>query len=346
MSASISKNMKMFCVSCQRFLQRCNVRRFSDGRGYESTMKGWIRHMRKQKHVNFIQLNDGTGKPAAQIVTSPEICSKDVTEGSCITAYGKYQESIAQGQSVEFLAEEIKVHGPCNMQKYPFQPRKIHSHEHLRQFLHLRPKTALTSAVLRIRNTATMAVHKYFQENGYIFIHTPILSSNDCEGAGQLFTVKVSEKNDDDEKKLIPEFFTSPVFLTVSGQLHLEAVASGISKVYTFSPAFRAERSQTSNHLAEFYMIEAELSFTECLEDIMQVMEGLVKSLTREVMETSADDIRFVHRRNSASSDLLTAIDDMINKEFIRLPYVEALNIVNKICESPELKVGNCDFIM
>lgn len=186
-----------------------------------------------------------------------------------------------------------------------------------------------------------MAVHKYFQENGYIFIHTPILSSNDCEGAGQLFTVKVSEKNDDDEKKLIPEFFTSPVFLTVSGQLHLEAVASGISKVYTFSPAFRAERSQTSNHLAEFYMIEAELSFTECLEDIMQVMEGLVKFLTREVMETSADDIRFVHRRNSASSDLLTAIDDMINKEFIRLPYVEALNIVNKICESPELKWGD-----
>ncbi|XP_052672674.1 probable asparagine--tRNA ligase, mitochondrial [Crassostrea angulata] len=341
MSASISKNMKMFCVSCQRFLQRCNVRRFSDGRGYESTMKGWIRHMRKQKHVNFIQLNDGTGKPAAQIVTSPEICSKDVTEGSCITAYGKYQESIAQEQSVEFLAEEIKVHGPCNMQKYPFQPRKIHSHEHLRQFLHLRPKTALTSAVLRIRNTATMAVHKYFQENGYIFIHTPILSSNDCEGAGQLFTVKVSEKNDDDEKKPIPEFFTSPVFLTVSGQLHLEAIASGISKVYTFSPAFRAERSQTSNHLAEFYMIEAELSFTESLEDIMQVMEGLIKSLTREVMETSADDIRFVHRRNSASSDLLTAIDDMIEKEFIRLPYVEALSIVNQICESPELKWGD-----
>ncbi|XP_056011865.1 probable asparagine--tRNA ligase, mitochondrial isoform X2 [Ostrea edulis] len=211
----------------------------------------------------------------------------------------------------------------------------------MRQHLHLRPKTNFTSAMMRIRNTTTMAVHKFFQEKGYIFIHTPILSSNDCEGAGQLFTVKVSDGKINGNEKKSSEFFNVPAFLTVSGQLHLEAMAGGISKVYTFSPAFRAERSATSHHLAEFYMIEAELSFTESLEDIMQLMEGLIKFITQETLESSSEDIGFVHQRNSVSSEHLKVIESMIKNDFIRMPYEEALDILNKNNDSSNIQWGD-----
>ncbi|XP_078323918.1 asparaginyl-tRNA synthetase-like isoform X1 [Crassostrea virginica] len=340
MSAPLSQNMKQFCVNCQRNLQRLRCRYFSVGFIHNTVLKGWVRHIRKQKHIAFIHLNDGSQKPAPQIVAPTELCSNEVTEGSCISVFGRFQESIGKEQDIEFLAEEIKVHGACDVKKFPFQPRKIHSHEHIRQFLHLRSKTALISAVMRIRNNVSMAVHKFFQDNGYICIQTPILSSNDCEGAGQLFNVKVLEKTDDD-KVSEQDFFQKPVYLTVSGQLHLEAVASGISKVYTFSPAFRAERSSTSHHLAEFYMIEAELAFAEHLEDIMQVMEGLIKSITVDALETSAEDIQFVHKRNSVTPDLSKAIEDIVKKEFIRMSYEDALEVLNKNSASTTLKWGD-----
>ncbi|XP_061185236.1 probable asparagine--tRNA ligase, mitochondrial isoform X1 [Saccostrea echinata] len=342
MSAPLMTNMKLLCSNCQRFLHRFNTRRLSNGCTNNSILKGWVRHIRKQKHVTFIHVNDGTQLSTTQIVTEPRLCPSELTEGSCITATGRFQESIAKKQNIEFQAEDIKVHGFCNLQKYPFQPRTIHSNDYSRQYPHLRPKTSLFSSVMRIRNTATMAVHRYFQENGYIFIHTPILSSNDCEGAGQLFTVKISDKQtESNEKKTASEFFYSQAFLTVSGQLHLEAMASGISKVYTFSPAFRAERSATTHHLAEFYMIEAELSFTDSLEDIMQLMEGLIKFITNDTLKTSSKDIEFVHKRNSVSKDRVKAIEAMTEKDFIRMPYEEALEISNRISDTSKLKWGD-----
>ncbi|XP_062580949.1 probable asparagine--tRNA ligase, mitochondrial [Saccostrea cucullata] len=342
MSAPMLTNMKLLCSNCQRFLQRFSARRLSSGCTNDSVLKGWVRHIRKQKHVTFIHVNEGTQLSTTQIVADPRLCPSELTAGSCITVTGKFQESITKKQNIEFHAEDIKVHGFCELQKYPFHSRTIHSNDYTRQYPHLRPKTSLFSSVMRIRNTVTMAVHRYFQENGYIFIHTPILSSNDCEGAGQLFTVQISDKQtESNEKKTVQEFFNSQAFLTVSGQLHLEAMASGISKVYTFSPAFRAERSATSNHLAEFYMIEAELSFTDCLEDIMQLMEGLIKFITKETLNTSSKDIEFVHERNSVSEDRIKAIEAMTEKDFIRMPYEEALEINNNNSDTSKLKWGD-----
>lgn len=226
---------------------------------------------------------------------------------------------------VELNAEEVNVCGACPLNDYPFLPKKHYSAEYVRQYLHLRPRTNKFSALLRVRSQATRAVHEHFASEGYVHIHTPILTSNDCEGAGEIFKVlpdgKEILRNMKREGKSDDEgYFDSKAYLTVSGQLHLEAVAHGLSKVYTFGPTFRAENSRSKLHLSEFYMIEAESAFTDKIEDLIATTERLLKEVTGKVIERCTDDIELC-RGDGVDCDWMT-------KKFPVITYDEAKQIL------------------
>ncbi|KAL5011928.1 hypothetical protein ScPMuIL_010479 [Solemya velum] len=240
-------------------------------------IQGWVRSVREHKNVIFIHITDGSCSSPVQVVVDPKLCGSDVTYGSCISVRGTLIESPSSGQPYELQASKVDVLGFCDPVQYPFKVKKRHSSDYTRNFPHLRPRTNFMSALMRVRSSATMAMHKFFQDNGYCYVHTPILTSNDCEGAGEVFVVEpekseiVDEIKDSDDESTSHNFFGTPAFLTVSGQLHLEAVTGAFTKVYNFGPTFRAENSRGRHHLSEFYMVEAEIAFTETLEDIMKV---------------------------------------------------------------------------
>lgn len=246
--------------------------------------------------------------------------------GASVVVNG-YLGSTPQGQP-ELSAENIEICGPCVVTDgYPFLPRKQYPPEYIRQFLHLRPRTNKFSALLRIRSQATSAIHQHFMSEGYVNIHTPILTSNDCEGAGEIFKVlpenkkllqnmRKADKNDDEA------YFNCKSYLTVSGQLHLEAAVHSLGKVYTFGPTFRAENSKSRLHLSEFYMVEAEAAFTDKIEQLVDIIERLIKQVSKEVISKCSDDIEMCRENNVGY--------EWINSKFPVMAYEEAKEIIRK----------------
>ncbi|NXX30076.1 SYNM protein, partial [Nicator chloris] len=285
---------------------------------------GWVRSVRSQKEVLFLHINDGSSLESLQVVADPSLEKRDLTFGSAVEVQGKLVKSPHRMQNMELQAETIHVVGPCDIWSFPLKMKERHPLEYVRQFPHLRCRNNTLGALLRIRSEATAGIHSFFQDNGYVHIHTPIITSNDCEGAGELFQIEVNWAESAEKT----HFFNVPAFLTVSGQLHLEVMTGAFTHVFTFGPTFRAENSQSRRHLAEFYMVEAELSFTESLQDIMQVMEDLFKTVTSTVLSKCPRDVELFHKYIAPAQK-----SDITHKLFsssCRISYSEAVEILKQ----------------
>ncbi|NWT54734.1 SYNM protein, partial [Erythrocercus mccallii] len=289
-------------------------------------VQGWVRSVRSQKEVLFLHINDGSSLESLQVVADPSLEKSDLTFGCAVEVQGKLVKSPHRKQNMELQAETIRVVGPCDIWSFPLKMKERHPLEYVRQFPHLRCRNNTLGALLRIRSEATAGIHSFFQDNGYVHIHTPIITSNDCEGAGELFQIETSREAKESVEKT--HFFNVPAFLTVSGQLHLEVMAGAFTHVFTFGPTFRAENSQSRRHLAEFYMVEAELSFTESLQDIMQVMEDLFKTVTSTVLSKCPWDVELFHKYIAPAQK-----SDITHKLFsssCRISYSEAVEILKQ----------------
>ena len=291
-------------------------------------LQGWIRTNRSGKNVSFIALNDGTYFQNAQIVYSADVLSNydEVSKfltGTAIGVVGKIIFTPDAKQPFEIQATEINLEGNCDS-TYPLQ-KKRHSFEYLRGIGHLRPRTNTFSAVFRVRSVLAMAVHTFFQEQGFVYVHTPLITGADAEGAGETFTVTTRDDGNYEE-----DFFGKHASLTVSGQLQAEAYAMAFRDVYTFGPTFRAENSNTTNHLAEFWMIEPEMAFAD-LEYDMDVIEDLIKFCISYVYEECPEEMAFFNERIDTS--LKERLEHVRNSEFRRMPYTEAIEILKKAVE-------------
>ncbi|CAN9510937.1 unnamed protein product [Ophioblennius macclurei] len=313
---------RRFCKKIERKV-RINEA-FSSQLGSNVTVQGWVRSVRAQKANVFLHVNDGSCLQSLQVVAGAELNNPLLTFGSAVEISGILKKSPHPKQPVELEADVIRVVGECDPVDFPFKVKERHGLEYIRQFPHLRCRTNVFSSLLRIRSEATSAIHSYFKDNGFVQIHTPIITSNDCEGAGELFQVEPSGADDE-------HFFSVPAFLTVSGQLHLEATSGAFSKVYTFGPTFRAENSQTRRHLAEFYMVEAEISFTQSMEDLTKVMEDMFRSATEHVLARCVEDVDLFHRHVTPGHR--ETVDRMLKKSFPVMTYSEAVDVLNRSSE-------------
>lgn len=297
--------------------------------------KGWVRTKRGNKSVFFIALNDGSTINNIQIVCDPnhfpEQLLKDITTGACIAVEGKLVESLGKGQSVEIQAERITLYGKADPEQYPLQ-KKGHSMEFLREIAHLRPRTNTFGAVLRIRHAMAFAIHNYFNSKGFYYLHTPIITASDCEGAGEMFQVTTLDlnnipKNENGTVDFSQDFFGKQTSLTVSGQLEGELGAMALGQIYTFGPTFRAENSNTPRHLAEFWMVEPEVAFND-VYDNMDLAEDFIKYLVRYALENCMDDLRFLN--DMFDKELIARLEGVVNTEFVRLTYTEGIKILEK----------------
>ncbi|XP_050308306.1 probable asparagine--tRNA ligase, mitochondrial [Anthonomus grandis grandis] len=304
--------------------------------GQKVFVKGWIKSIRKQKTGTFLDFNDGSTMQNLQLVILHSLDTK-ISVGSSVSATGVLQKS-PKGQN-EITADKVKLVGECDLAKgYPFAPRKSYEPKYIREYLHLRPRTRKFASLLRIRHAATLAIHQYLDKNGYFNIHTPIITSNDCEGAGEIF--KVMPDNEQLKKSMVKEnqpldsaYFDGKAYLTVSGQLHLEAAAHSLNKVYCFGPTFRAENSRSRLHLSEFYMLELEQAFMEKLDDLLDIVEDLVKNVTTVLLQNNQGDIEMCRGKKLD--------DSWVNKEFVRIQHSEALDILtNKLNKVVKPNVG------
>lgn len=295
--------------------------------GHHISVQGWIKSLRKQKELTFFDINDGSTHKNLQIVLSPNFETK-LSVGCSVKTSGTIQLT-PKGQT-EISANNIILLGECDVTKgYPFLPRKKYAPEYIREYLHFRPQTRKFGSILRLRHAAIVAIHQYLNKNGYINIQTPILTSNDCEGAGEVF--KVLPDNSALLKSMAKDnlssdeaYFDKKTFLTVSGQLHLEAAAHALKKVYCFGPTFRAENSKSRFHLSEFYMLEIEEAFLENLEDLLDIVEQLIINVTKSLLEEHIDDIENCTEKKIDHS--------WTGKKFIRIPFSEAVDILgNKL---------------
>lgn len=298
-------------------------------------VKGWVRTKRGNKNVAFIALNDGTTIHNLQIVADlanfDEETIKRVTTGSCISVDGKLVASQGGGQSVEIQADKIEILGDADPETYPLQ-KKGHTLEFLREIAHLRPRTNTFGAVLRIRHAMAYAINKYFNDNGFYYLHTPIITGSDAEGAGAMFTVTTLDLNnlpkaEDGKTDFQQDFFGKHTNLTVSGQLEGELGAMSLSKIYTFGPTFRAENSNTPRHLAEFWMIEPEMAFYEIKEN-MDLAEDFLKYLIKYALDECFDDIEFLNKM--WDNELIERLKFVLDNDFIRLTYTEAVKILEE----------------
>jgi len=313
--------------------------------GSDVLVKGWVRTKRGNKNINFIALNDGSTIKNIQIVVDnskfSENLLKDINTGSCIAVTGKLVRSQGQGQSVEITASDIQVYGICDTESYPLQ-KKGHSMEFLREIAHLRPRTNTFGAVLRIRHAMAYAIHKYFNDKGFYYLHTPIITGSDAEGAGEMFHVttldlKNPPKKEDGNIDYSADFFGKPANLTVSGQLEGELGALALGEIYTFGPTFRAENSNTPRHLAEFWMIEPEMAFYD-INDNMDLAEDFVKYLIRYALENCREDLEFLN--NMIDKDLLERLQFVVGNDFTRMTYTEAVKILENSGKKWEYAVG------
>ena len=269
--------------------------------GTTVSVKGWVKTRRGNKYVQFVALNDGSTIKNIQIVFDlqkfTEEQLKPITTGAAIHVEGQLVESLGKGQSVEIQAETLEIYGTADPETYPLQ-KKGHTLEFLRDIAHLRPRTNTFGAVLRIRHALAFAIHKYFNERGFFYLNTPLITGSDCEGAGAMFQVTTLNLNDLPKKEdgtvdYEQDFFGKPTSLTVSGQLEGELGATALGQIYTFGPTFRAENSNTPRHLAEFWMIEPEMAFYD-ITDNMDLAEDFIKHCVSYALENCADDINFL----------------------------------------------------
>nr|XP_006979959.1 probable asparagine--tRNA ligase, mitochondrial isoform X1 [Peromyscus maniculatus bairdii] len=299
-----------------------------DASGECVTVQGWIRSVRSQKEVLFLHVNDGSSLESLQVVADSNFDSRELAFGSSVQVQGQLVKSLSKRQNVELKAEKIEVIGNCEAKAFPIKYKERHPLEYLRQYPHLRCRTNTLGSILRVRSEATAAIHSYFKDNGFVHIHTPVITSNDCEGAGELFQVEPSSK------MKVPEenFFNVPAFLTVSGQLHLEVMSGAFTQVFTFGPTFRAENSQSRRHLAEFYMVEAEISFVESLQDLMQVMEELFKAATEMVLSNCPEDVELCHKFIAPGQK--DRLEHMLKNNFLIMSYTEAVEILKQASQN------------
>ncbi len=303
--------------------------------GKEVLVKGWVRTRRGNKTVQFIALNDGSVVHHIQIVVDLNTISeeelKPVTTGSCIEVIGKLVESLGQGQKVEIQASSIKLYGTADPETYPLQ-KKGHSLEFLREIAHLRPRTNTFGCVLRMRHAMSFAIHKYFNDHGFFYMHTPIITGSDCEGAGAMFRVTTLDLNNlprtpEGEIDFREDFFGKETKLTVSGQLEGELGALALGAIYTFGPTFRAENSNTPRHLAEFWMIEPEVAFND-INDNMDLAEDFLKYLINYALENCSDDLQFL--ANLYDKELIDRLKFVVENNFVRLTYTEGIEILTR----------------
>ena len=309
----------------------------------EITLKGWVRTSRSNR---FIALNDGSTIDNLQVVvdfenTDPELL-KRITTGAAIEVKGRLVESQGKGQNVELQASNISILGDSNPEEYPIQPKK-HSLEFLRENAHLRVRSSTFSAVMRVRSTLAFAIHKYFQDNGFFYVNTPIITGSDAEGAGEMFRVTTLDAknpplNENGEVDYKKDFFGRETNLTVSGQLEGETFAMALGKIYTFGPTFRAENSNTSRHLAEFWMIEPEMAFYDLIDN-MNLAEDFIKYVLQYTLEVRCDDLEFLNKRfleeektkpqnERSTMSLIEKLEFVIHNQFKRVSYTEAIDIL------------------
>lgn len=307
---------------------------------------GWVRTKRSNKNVSFIALNDGSIITNYQVVADPNLISEEIlkkcTTGACLKITGKVVESQGAGQSSELNAQIIEVLGEADPEKYPLQPKK-HSLEFLREIAHLRMRTNTFGAVFRVRHALAFAVNKYFNDKGFFYIHTPIITASDAEGAGETFKVTTLDlhklpKTEDGKIDFKQDFFERETNLTVSGQLEGELAAMALAEIYTFGPTFRAENSNTTRHLAEFWMIEPEMAFYDA-EDNQNLAEDFLKYVIRYALENCEEDLKFLDQRAAEEESakpadqrselgLIEKLKFVVDNDFVRLTYTEAIEIL------------------
>ena len=299
----------------------------------EVVVKGWVRTKRGNKNVAFIALNDGSCVANMQVVVDlakfDEELLRKVTTGACLRVDGRLVASCGAGQGVEVQAEKIEIYGTADPETYPLQ-KKGHSLEFLRDIAYLRPRTNTFGAIFRIRHAMAYAIHKYFNDKGFYYLHTPLITASDCEGAGAMFQVTTLDlnnlpKTEEGAVDYSQDFFGRPCSLTVSGQLEGELGALSLGQIYTFGPTFRAENSNTPRHLSEFWMIEPEMAFYE-LEDNMELAEDCLKYLIRYALENCREDLEFMNKM--WDNGLIERLNFVLNHEFKRLDYTEGVEIL------------------
>ncbi|BAS56152.1 AsnC protein [Leptolyngbya boryana NIES-2135] len=300
------------------------------------TIQGWVRTKREQKGFSFIEVNDGSSMAGLQVVINQDVSDyeaslKRISTGASVEVSGVLVPSPGKGQRIELKADSVKVYGEADPETYPLQ-KKRHSFEFLREIGHLRSRTNTLGAVFRVRNACATAIHQFFQERGFLWVHTPVITASDCEGAGEMFAVtslnlKQPPLNDQKEIDYSQDFFGKPAYLTVSGQLEAEIMAMAFSNVYTFGPTFRAENSNTSRHLAEFWMVEPEMAFCD-LDGDMDLAEAFLKYIFSYVMEHCPEDMEFFNKLIDQS--VLSTAENIINNQFERITYTKAIELLEK----------------
>jgi asparaginyl-tRNA synthetase len=319
--------------------------------GRQVQVQGWVRTRRDSKAgFSFLELNDGSCLANLQVIAPAELTNyeseiKHAGAGWSVTVEGEIKASPAKGQATELAASRVIVHGQADAEGYPLQ-KKQHSFEFLRTIAHLRPRTNTFGAIARVRNCVCKSIHDFFQEQGFLYIHPPIITASDCEGAGAMFKVTTLDmarpaKKADGGVDFGQDFFARPAFLTVSGQLEAEIFACSLGKVYTFGPTFRAENSNTSRHLAEFWMVEPEMAFYD-LTDNMTLAEAFLKRIFRDVLEKCPEDMQFFQQRIDPTA--IQTLEGIVASEFVRLSYTEAVEILKASGRKFEFPVDwGCD---
>ena len=305
------------------------------GLGNKVCVKGWVRTKRGNNSVAFIAINDGSIVSNIQVVADPtkfdEALMKQITTGSCLCVTGTLVESQGKGQTVEIQADTIEVYGTADPEVYPLQ-KKGHSMEFLREIAHLRPRTNYFGCVLRLRPAMAFAIHKFFNDKGFFYLHTPLITASDAEGAGEMFNVTTFDLNniprtEDGQVDFKKDFFGKHTNLTVSGQLEGELGALALGAIYTFGPTFRAENSNTPRHLAEFWMIEPEMAFYD-ITDNMDLAEEFIKYLVKYALDNNMDDLRFLN--DMFDKGLIERLESVLKEDFVRLDYTSAIDILLK----------------
>jgi asparaginyl-tRNA synthetase len=316
--------------------------------GKSVRLHGWVRTRRDSKGgFSFIELNDGSCLGNIQIIADGQLPNyeshvRHLSPGCGITVEGQVTASQGAGQATEVRATSLEVHGWADPEAYPLQ-KKRHSFEKLREWAHLRPRTNTFGAIARVRNCVCRSIHEFFQERGFIYVHTPIITASDCEGAGAMFRVSTIDpanpprKPDSGQIDYQQDFFHRPAFLTVSGQLEAETFACALGKVYTFGPTFRAENSNTSRHLAEFWMVEPEMAFYD-IHDNMQLAEDFLKRIVGDVLKNCSEDMQLFNEH--LDKTLLETLHHVLESRFLRLTYTEAVEILQQSGRTFEFAVG------
>ena len=303
-----------------------------DPDGSRVQVSAWVRTKRESKGFSFVEINDGSCLANLQVVLNQDIegyqeCIARISTGASVKVEGELVKSLGKGQNVELAADRVSIYGESNSETYPLQ-KKRHSNEFLRTIAHLRPRTNTFGAVFRLRSAASFAIHKYFCERGFVHLHTPIITTSDCEGAGEMFTVTSLDlarvpKSDKSEVDFSKDFFSSHAKLTVSGQLEAEAAALALGRVYTFGPTFRAENSNTPRHLAEFWMVEPEVAFADLVSN-MDLAEDFLRYVIGYLLENCSEDMEFFDRW--IEKGIIKSLNELVKADFERITYSEAID--------------------